>query len=449
MTHSTLLSDPLARFTLQNLFFLLIAAIISQTAEAATISLTRITNPSIATQSVERPVYVTTAPGESDRLFVLESHTGNIQILKKQSDGSWQKNSQAFLSLSDNGINVSTGNEQGLLGMAFHPDYQTNGKFYVSYTSSGQSHTAEFSVSSGNADLADNSSYKSVISFNRNRSNHNGGWIGFGTDNYLYIPTGDSGGGNDPDNVAQNLNELRGKILRIDVNGDDFAGDNTLNYAIPDDNPFINDPNANDAIWAYGLRNPWRASFDRATGDFYIADVGQNNLEEINLQSALSMGGENYGWDIKEGLTVIGTPPPGFNPIDPIHQYSHNPNDPDFGGFSITGGYVYRADNDGSELQGKYLFADFVSNKIWSLYFDESGNKVVEEITDDLFPDAGVINQIASFGEDANGNIYIVGLDGEIFLFDAMPVTAVPVPAAFYLMLSGILGLFGIRKQTH
>lgn len=443
MTDSRLFADPLARFALQNLFFLLLAAIISQTADAAevtsNINVSRIA--SLGNQS--RPVYVTSAPGESDRLFVVESHTGNIQILKKQTDGSWQRNSQSFLNLSDAGINISTAREQGFLGLAFHPDYQNNGKFYVSYTANNQSHTSEFSVSSGNVDLADSTTFKPVISVNRTPgvTNHNGGWIGFGRDNYLYIPTGDSGGGNDPQNAAQNLNDLRGKVLRIDVNGDDFQNDALMNYAIPDTNPFITDPNANDAIWAYGLRNPWRASFDRETGDFYIADVGQNAFEEINLQLASSMGGENYGWVIKEGLRLIANEPPGFDPTDPIHQYSRAE------GFSITGGYVYRTDNDASELQGNYLFADFVTNRIWSLYFDEAGDTKVQEITDKLFPDEGSLQNIASFGEDGDGNIYIVSLSGDIFLIDPVAITAVPLPAAFYLLLSGILGLFGFRKK--
>ncbi len=216
--------------------------------------------------------------------------------------------------------------------------------------------------------------------------------------------------------------------------------DGARNYAISDSNSFANDANANGAIWAYGLRNPWRPSFDRETGDFYIADVGQNSLEEINLQLAASLGGENYGWDIKEGLTIIGSIPSGFDPTDPIHQYAHDAS----GGFSITGGYVYRTDNDGSHLQGKYLFADFATNNIWSLFFDESGNKIIEEISNDFLTDFGSIDQIASFAEDRNGNIYIVGLDGEIFLLN--PV-AVPLPASVFLFIS-TLGLLGIRKKA-
>ena len=441
MAYTFTLHHPLANLALKNLGFLLLAACFSPLAEAASINVTRINN------DVSRPVYLTTPPGETDRLFVLESHTGQVQILNKQTDGSWRKGSTPFLNLSDAGINISTGGEQGLLGLAFHPDYANNGKFYVNYTGGGRAHTAEFTVSDNNPNLADAQSYKPVLSFNRTAGNHNGGWIGFGQDDYLYIASGDSGGGNDPQNAAQNLQDLRGKILRIDVNGDDFANDADSNYAIPDTNPFINDSGANDAIWAYGLRNPWRASFDRDTGDFYIADVGQNEFEEINLQQAVSMGGENYGWDLKEGLNLIGNPPNGFNPVDPIHQYSHDMNDPNFGGFSITGGYVYRAVNDANPLQGKYLFADFVTNRIWSLYFDASGNKIVEEITDMLLPDLGTIDRIASFGEDADGNIYIVGLDGEIFRIDNVTASAVPIPAAFYLLLSGLIGLVSVRKK--
>ncbi len=197
MIPSRILHNDLFRFTVQNLIFLLLAAVISFEAEAATINATRINN------TLSSPVYLTSAPGESDRLFIVEQ-SGSIQILRKQANGSWAKNSQAFLRLSDSGINVSTGNEQGLLGLAFHPDYTTNGRFYVNYVANGQSHTSEFTTSS-NTDIADSSSFKSVLSINRNRSNHNAGWIDFGQDNYLYIASGDSGGGNDPDNVAQNL----------------------------------------------------------------------------------------------------------------------------------------------------------------------------------------------------------------------------------------------------
>lgn len=437
MINSKLLSDPLARFALQNLVFLILAAVvsISMSAEAAQIDVTRIAN------NLNRPVYLTSAPSETNRLFIVESHAGAIQILKKQADGSWLKNSQPFLLLSNSGISVSTASEQGLLGMAFHPNYASNGKFYVSYTANSQSHIAEFVVSS-NPDIANSASYRPILSFNRTASNHNGGWIGFATDGYLYIPTGDSGGGNDPADSAQNLQDLRGKILRIDINGDDFPSDVNQNYSIPATNPFVNDSSVNDAIWAYGLRNPWRNSFDRQTGDFYIADVGQNALEEINLQSALSSGGENYGWDFKEGTSTLKTLPNGFSPIDPIHEYPHNFQT---GGLSITGGYVYRTDNDGSTLQGKYLFADFISNKVWALSFSQTGAKILEEITNDLTPDVGTINQISSFGEDANGNIYIVGLDGEIFYINSVPATAVPLPLISYFCLVFILALIGYR----
>ncbi len=436
--NSNIMSDPLARFAIQNLVFLLLAAMTSLSAEAAPIDITRIAN------NLNRPVYLTSAPGESDRLFIVESHVGAVQILKKQIDGSWLKNSQAFLLLSNSGISVSTANEQGLLGMAFHPDYQSNGKFYVSYTANGRSHIAEFLVSS-NPDLANASSFKPILSFNRTASNHNGGWIGFGPDRYLYIPTGDSGGGNDPSNSAQNLQDLRGKILRIDVNADDFPSDSTQNYSIPNTNPFINDSSVNNAIWAYGLRNPWRNSFDRQTGDLYIADVGQNALEEINLQSALSTGGENYGWDFKEGTSILNTPPIGFNPIDPIHEYPHNFQT---GGVSITGGYIYRTDNDNSVLQGKYLFADFISNKVWALSFAQTGAKILEEITNDLTPDIGSINGISSFGEDANGNIYIVELSGEIYSINSVPIIqeiSVPLPVGSYLILFSLIGVIGSR----
>ena len=226
----------------------------------------------------DQPVFVTSAPGDPDRLFVVEK-TGHIRILNLDTGAS-----RSFLDIPAG--QLSTGGEQGLLGLAFHPDYASNGKFYVyMVTEDGDLELRQYRRATANSANPDSGNVILTIAHPDN-SNHNGGWLGFGPDGMLYIATGDGGAGGDPTNNAQNTNVLLGKILRIDVNGDDFAGNTARDYAIPDDNPFADSAGA-DEIWAYGLRNPWRPSFDRATGDLYIADVGQNAEEE----SQVSRGG--------------------------------------------------------------------------------------------------------------------------------------------------------------
>ncbi len=362
-------------------------------------------------QGFDQPVFVTSAPGNLDRLFVVEK-TGQIQMLNPATG-----TKALFLDIPDN--QLSTGGEQGLLSMAFHPDYASNGKFYVYMVNEdGNLEVRQYTRSATNPNRADPASGNVILTIDHpTNSNHNGGWLGFGPDGMLYIGTGDGGAGGDPLNNAQNVDVLLGKMLRIDVNGDDFAGDASRDYAIPDDNPFANTPGA-DEIWATGLRNPWRPSFDRVTGDLYIADVGQNAWEEVNWQSHTSAGGANYGWVVREGDTTFdptrpGNPAPG-SPLltDPLLTYGHS-GAPD-GGFSVTGGYVYRGPSAG--LQGVYLYADFVTNQVWS--FRVVDGRAVDQAnrTDQLVSTGGQIDQIASFGEDGRGNMYIVGLDGEVFL---------------------------------
>jgi len=366
---------------------------------------------------LSRPLYATAPPGDMDRLFIVEQHTGNILI--------YDRNTEIVLGtefLTVGGI--STGGEQGLLGLAFDPDYGTNGFFFVSYTAGDNSfHVDRYEVS-GDPNVADSGSATPVISFSHPQTNHNGGWIGFGPDEFLYVNSGDGGAGNDqgsghtePGGNAQDIDaNLLGKILRLDVDGDDFPGDPSLNYAIPASNPFVGVA-GDDEIWAYGVRNPWRASFDSLTGDFYIADVGQGAREEIDVQPASSTGGENYGWRLREGTIqtpggVGGAKPAGA--IDPIHEYTHSD------GISITGGYVYRGPV--LALQGRYFFADFLG-RVWSLIFDGSAPSMHDgtnftdliEHTGTITLDAGTIDQIASFGEDPAGNLFIVDLDGEVF----------------------------------
>ena len=207
---------------------------------------------------------------------------------------------------------VSCCGEQGLLGLAFHPDYANNGFFYVDYTDvNGNTKVARYTVSKNDPNIADPNSVFPILSQSQPFSNHNGGQLAFGPDGYLYIALGDGGSGGDPQENGQNLQTWLGKILRVDVNGDDFPGDPNRNYAVPPDNPFVGNPNALEEIWAYGVRNPWRCTFDRVTGDFFIADVGQNSWEEINFQPAASTGGENYGWDVLEGMHCFEDDPAG------------------------------------------------------------------------------------------------------------------------------------------
>jgi glucose/arabinose dehydrogenase len=361
-------------------------------------------------QGFDQPVFVTSAPGNPDRLFVVEK-TGQIKLFNPATG-----TSTTFLDIPDG--QLSTGGEQGLLGLAFHPDYAANGKFFIYMVNAdGNLEVRQYDRSATNPNRADANSGDVILAIDHpTNSNHNGGWLGFGPDGMLYIATGDGGGGGDPDNNAQNPNSLLGKMLRIDVNGDDFAGDPNRDYATPDDNPFAAGPGA-DEIWATGLRNPWRPSFDRLTGDLYIADVGQGEREEVNWQPASSTGGENYGWVVREGdipfdPTRPGNPGPN-SPLltDPLLAYDHS--GAPTGGFSVTGGYVYRGPSAG--LQGVYLYADFVTNQVWS--FRVVDGRAVDRAnrTDQLVTSGGTIDQIASFGEDGRGNLYIVGLDGEIF----------------------------------
>ncbi len=368
------------------------------------------------------PVFVTSPPGDTARLFIVEQG-GAIKILDLNT---LTLNATPFLTVLD----LTSGGERGLLGLAFHPDYATNGEFYVHFTGTdGNSNIRRYTVSASDPDIADSGSAQPLLNYTQPQSNHNGGWLGFGPDDFLYIASGDGGGGNDNGTGhtvgignSQDITNLLGKILRIDVDGDDFPADPNRNYAIPSSNPFVGITGA-DEIWAYGLRNPWRSSFDRLTGDFYIGDVGQNTREEINVQLAASTGGENYGWRLREGTIatptggVGGPKPPGA--IDPIYNYNHGGGTTE--GFSVTGGYVYRGPIP--SLQGLYFFADYVTERIWSLEFDGSAPATHDgtnytnftDWTTALDPAVGNIGQIAGFGEDAAGNLYICDLGGEVF----------------------------------
>ncbi|MAT90538.1 MAG: hypothetical protein CMC35_07575 [Flavobacteriaceae bacterium] len=329
-----------------------------------------------------------------DRLFVVEQF-GRIRILN--SDGSI--NPDPFLDISGQ---ISAGGERGLLGLAFHPDYDTNGFFYVNYTdTAGDTQVSRFSVSSENPDLADPSSELPIIDYNQPQSNHNGGCLAFGPDGYLYISSGDGGGSGDTNNRAQNTELLLGKMLRIDI--DTPVGGN--NYSIPADNPFAGDPSKAQEIWAYGLRNPWKFSFDADTGDMWIGDVGQGDVEEID-RAGSTEAGLNYGWRCYEGsepFNTTGCPEPSELTF-PFAEYSSSNGS---GNQAITGGYVYRGD-DNPAMQGLYFFADLTGGFIGTV--NDSGT-----LTEyDGFPGFWV-----SFGEDVENELYIVDLNGGVYRMEA------------------------------
>ena len=344
------------------------------------------------------PVCATSAPGDPNRLYIVEKDLGRI-VLFDLSTG----NRSTFLSIPTN--QLTTGGEQGLLSVAFHPDYQNNGRFFVNLVNAnGDVEVRSYTRSAGNPDVANPTATTVITVPHPGQTNHNGGTLAFGPDGYLYVSIGDGGGGGDPGENAQNINSLLGKILRIDVNSDAFPGDTTRNYAIPSNNPFVGQPGA-DEIWAYGLRNPWRISFDSATGDLYIGDVGQSAREEIDFQPA-GAGGLNYGWDTREGtLPFEGPNSPGF--IDPIFEY------PRALGQSVTGGYVYHGPAPG--LQGAYVFADFLSNRVWSLRVQNGQAIDVIDRTGQIVTGGAPLGQIASFGVDGNGALYAVSLSGAIY----------------------------------
>ena len=299
-----------------------------------------------------------------------------------------------------------TDNERGMFGIAFHPDYQSNGLFYVHYSASSGTHdlangdtvVSEFSVSD-DPNVADAGSERVVLSQAQPDWNHNGGMLEFGPDGYLYIGLGDGGGGGDTYDNGQNLGSILATIIRIDVN-DTSSGD----YGIPAGN--MTGSGVAPEIWDYGLRNPWRFSFDACTGDLYIADVGQNDFEEINVEPA-GTGNRNYGWSVTEGLGCYSANSCDMSDItDPILEYGHGD------GVSVTGGYVYRGSAI-AELRGAYLYADFDSLRIWTLRWDGSGATDEQELTNDLNPSGGD-GGITSFGQDNAGELYIVRRGGPI-----------------------------------
>ncbi len=318
-----------------------------------------------------------------ERLFIVEK-AGRIKICNL----SGAVNPNLFLNITS--IVGSVGNEQGLLGLAFHPNYKNNRYFYVNYTNlSGHTVIARYQTSPTNPDSALPSSGQILMTINQPYSNHNGGSMNFGPDGYLYIATGDGGSAGDPQNNGQNKLSRLGKILRIDV-------DAAFPYAIPECNPFNNNPAYLSEIWAWGLRNPWRCSFDKMTGDFWMADVGQNAREEINFQPAHSLGGENYGWRCYEGNLPYNTNgcQPAAAYVFPVYDYPHSGNP---SGCSVTGGYVYRGARY-ADLFGRYFFGDYCSGIMFS-----TDSKTLTTVVHGSFP-VGTYN---TFGVDVYGELYV------------------------------------------
>ncbi len=358
-----------------------------------------ITTALVAT-GLSQPLFVTSPPGDRERLFVVEQVEARIRIVRQG-----VLLDMPFLDIDDRVSDL--GGERGLLGLAFHPDYAVNGQFFVNYTLPGIPGDTQISrfIVGADPDLAVPESEVKVLRIDQPFSNHNGGMLAFGPrDHLLYIASGDGGSGNDPLNKGQSLDTLLGKILRLDVNA--------ATYAIPPSNPFVGRNGARAEIWAYGLRNPWRMSFDRLTGDLYVADVGQNAREEVNVQPATSPGGENYGWRVAEGFACRGGggecgTNQGFTP--PVLDYGRSD------GGSVTGGYVYRGVAI-PDLRGTYFFGDFVSDRVWSFRYVSPGIEGFQERTAEVAPTSGpAIESIASFGEDARGELYIVSLKGQVF----------------------------------
>lgn len=387
-------------------FVFLLITCLTASAQAQTIQLV----DAFPNLNFSQPLYLTHAPDDNDRLFLVQQN-GYIYVFDNDEDVT----SRALFLDVQNRINSNQG-EQGLLGLAFHPSYDQNGYFYINYTT-GDNQTrrsviSRFSVDPADPNQADPNSEMILLEISQPYTNHNGGMLAFGPDGYLYIGLGDGGSGGDPQNNAQNRTNLLGTILRIDV--DESSG--SLNYGIPPDNPFYdNNQGFREEIYAYGLRNPWRFSFDMPTGQLWAGDVGQNAWEEIDI----IVSGGNYGWRIMEGNHCYNPP----NDCDqtglilPILEYDHTQ------GESITGGYVYRGALEPA-LQGAYIYGDFSSGRIWSLRYD--GQNVTDQM---LLLESQM--SLSSFGVDASGELYMLDyFGGKIYRFSGSTTAIETTPDA-------------------
>ena len=353
-------------------------------------------------KGLERPVWAGAPASAKGKLWVMEQ-AGTVWIIDLKTG---QRSRKPFLEITDRVTRKS--NEQGLLGLAFAPDFGKSGRYYVNYSEkNGDTRIVRFVSKDG--ETTDASRGETILKIKQPFSNHNGGWLDFGPDGFLYIATGDGGAANDPKNLAQDLSSHLGKLLRLDVSGD-------KGYKVPADNAFAGKKGALPEIHAFGLRNPWRCSFDRETGDFWIGDVGQNHWEEINFVGKGKSGGLNFGWRLREGeiktpFKGVGGEKPAAN-HEPIYVYKHGGGPRE--GLSVTGGFVYRGSKV-ADLKGRYVFADYQNPRIWS--FDPKDGKAsgFTDHTGDLQPEGGRINLISSFGEDADGELYLTDLSGAVY----------------------------------
>ncbi len=366
----------------------------------------------------KKPVFITSYPNNAKLLYIVEQ-AGLIKIIN---DG--KKLSRPFFDINKRVVNPNRpGDERGLLGFAFHPNHTNNGKFYINYMDNdGNTIISEFST---NSELrANHKSERIILKLKQPYGNHNGGDIQFGPDGYLYISIGDGGKAGDPLNAGQDLSSLFGKIIRIDIE--------QKPYGIPKSNPFFGQKDKREEIWAWGLRNVWRFSFDKQTGDKYLADVGQNKWEEVNFEPASSKGGLNYGWRIMEANHCYdpkeNCPTEGL--IKPIIEYPNDANHPAFAfriieelsfsetdveGCSVTGGYVYRGQKIKS-MQGQYIFGDYCSGNIWTLKVVNGKAINFKNRTEEINIGGGEFTTyISSFGQDSDGEIYIIDYNGGIY----------------------------------
>lgn len=363
----------------------------------------------LATETVikglERPVWVGAPDGVIDKLWVMEQ-PGTIWVIDLKRG---EKFPDPFLKIQSK-VDDSK-NEEGLLGLAFAPDFAESGRYYVNYTSKdSHSNVVRFTTPDGMTTEAE--SGETILRYKQDYDNHNGGWLDFGPDGMLWIGTGDGGAANDPKGRAQDVGETLGKMLRLDVSGE-------TGYVPAPGNGFADVKGALPEIHAIGLRNPWRCSFDRETGDFWIGDVGQNAWEEINFVEKGKTGGKNFGWRLREG--EIKTPAKKDRDVggdipdnhhEPIYVYEHGSGS--LQGLSVTGGYVYRG-NDIPELKGRYIFADYQNPRIWSFVGKGSDIADFKDHTSELQPDKGRISLISSFGEGGDGELYLTDLTGAVY----------------------------------
>ncbi len=364
----------------------------------------------------KRPIEVTFADDDTDRLFVAEQE-GTIRVFENRDD---VEKAEVFLDLRD--VTLRKGNEEGLLGLTFHPKFQENGQFFVYYSTPPQtSVVSRFTVSDDNPNQADRESEEVLLKLDQPFRNHNGGSIRFGHDGYLYIGLGDGGDANDPHANAQNLETLLGSILRIDVDHKDEG----LGYAIPKDNPFVGRDDARGEIWAYGLRNPWRISFDRETGQLWTGDVGQNRFEEVNR----IVKGGNYGWNKREGMHSFEPQSPAKETdlIDPMAEYFRHE------GQSVTGGVVYRGPNL-KDYTGAYFYGDYLYGNVWALRFDVDTTTSNQRVAE-----TGL--QIAAFGEDPAGEMLLCTFDGHLYRLTERDIDTKAAKRSFPQRLSDT-GLF-------